>query len=109
MIFARDFLVVLVAGVLVGPLPLSTQAGEAPKTPPPETKKTTTRTDRLDINSASPAQLKAIQGLNDNQVRKIIDGRPYNRRNELVTKKVLTQETYDKIKHQISVRSAAKG
>jgi competence protein ComEA len=98
----------LFAGALVGSSPVWVQAGETTKTPAPETKKTTPRTDRLDINTATPEQLKTIQGLNESQVKKIIDGRPYNRRNELVTKKILTQETYDKIKQRIRARSATK-
>jgi competence protein ComEA len=100
----KDVLIVIVAGALVAASPLWVQAGDATKAPAPETKKATSRPDRLDINTATPEQLKAIQGLNESQVKKIIDGRPYNRRNELVSKKILSQETYDKIKQQIGVR-----
>jgi competence protein ComEA len=99
----------LVAGALVGSSPVWVQAAETTKAPAPETKKATTKPDRLDINTASPEQLKAIRGLNEAQAKKIIDGRPYKRRGELVTKKVLPQETYDKIKDQISARTATKG
>ena len=99
----------LVAGALIGSSPVWIQAADTTKTPMPETKKSTTKTDRLDINTASADQLKAIRGLNEAQAKKIIDGRPYKRRGELVTKKVVPQETYDKIKDQISVRSATKG
>ena len=101
--------VALVAGALVAASPVWLQAAETAKTPAPETKKTTNRTDRLDINTASADQLRAIRGINEAQAKKIIDGRPYARRGELVTKKVLPQETYDKIKDQISARSANKG
>jgi len=99
----------LVAGGLIGSSPVWIQAADTTKTPAPETKKTTPRTDRLDINTASPDQLKTIRGINEAQAKKIIDGRPYKRRGDLVTKKVLPQETYDKIKDQISARSATKG
>ena len=99
----------VVAGVLVGSAPTWVHGAETTKAPTPEAKKTTPRTDRLDINTATPDQLKAIRGLNEAQAKKIIDGRPYKRRNELLTKKVLPQETYDKIKDQISARSATKG
>jgi competence protein ComEA len=97
----------LVAGALVGFSPVWVQAAETTKTPAPETKKTNPRPDRLDINTASPDQLKAIRGLNEAQAKKIIEGRPYKRRGDLITKKVLPQETYDKIKDQISARSAS--
>ena len=50
-----------------------------------ETKKTPSKTDRLDINSASAKDLKAIRGINETQAKKIIEGRPYKRRNELIS------------------------
>ena len=106
---SRDWAGPLVAGALGGSSPVWIQAAETTKTPAPETKKTAPRTDRLDINTASADQLKAIRGLNETQVKKIIDGRPYKRRNELVTKKVIPQETYDQIKDQVSGRSGTKG
>ena len=73
----------------------------------PATKKTPPKPDRIDINTASADQIKAIRGLSEADAKKIIDGRPYKRRGDLVTKKVLTQETYDKIKDQINARSAS--
>ena len=55
----------------------------------------------LDINTATPEQIKALPGIGDAYAKRIIDGRPYTAKNQLVTKGVLPQATYNKIKDQI--------
>jgi competence protein ComEA len=55
----------------------------------------------LDINTATPDQLKALPGIGDAYTKRIIDGRPYTAKNQLLTRGVLPAATYDKIKDQI--------
>jgi competence protein ComEA len=55
----------------------------------------------LDINSATKAELTTLAGIGDAYSQKIIDGRPYARKDELVTKNIVPQATYDKIKSLI--------
>ena len=57
--------------------------------------------DKLDINTATPDQLKAFPGIGDAYAKRIIDGRPYTAKNQLTTRGILPAATYNKIKDQI--------
>ena len=55
----------------------------------------------IDINSAPEATLRTIPGIGEAYAKKIVAGRPYKGKNELVSKKVLPEGVYDKIKDRI--------
>ena len=64
--------------------------------------------DKLDINSATADQLKGIPGIGDAYAARIIKGRPYGNKGQLVGRGVLPQATYDKVKDQIVASQAKK-
>ena len=92
------------AGVVGTPAALAQTPKAAPPTAAPPAKSDTAKPaakEKLDINRASVDDLKGIPGIGDAYAKKIVDGRPYKRKDELVQKKIIPQATYDKIKDDI--------
>jgi len=57
--------------------------------------------DKIDINTASKEELMAFKGIGDKYSDKIIAGRPYAKKDQLVSKNILPEATYKKISAQI--------
>lgn len=60
-------------------------------------------TGKTDINNASKDDLMKLDGITDATSDKIIAGRPYTSKNELLTRNIVDQTTYSKISDEIVV------
>jgi DNA uptake protein ComE-like DNA-binding protein len=55
----------------------------------------------IDLNTASKDELKKLPGIDEAYATKIVNGRPYARKDELVSKKVIPEATYKKIQDKV--------
>jgi competence protein ComEA len=92
MTFKRVLLITLACCLLLGTAVFAA--------PPQSTSKMadTTKKQLVDLNSASEADLEALPGIGPAYAKKIIAGRPYGGKDELVQKKILPASVYAKIK-----------
>jgi competence protein ComEA len=98
-ILAMAVAAALLAGPLAmaGPFDAKTKAADT-KT---EAKKTDAKAELVDLNTATAEELAALPGIGEAYSKKIIAGRPYARKDELVQKKIIPSATYAKIKDKV--------
>ena len=87
----------IVALLLSAPVPVGAAQAKKTTTKAAATAKAAT----IDLNTASKEQLSALPGIGDAYSQKIIDGRPYRTKLDLVHKKIIPKATYDKVKDMI--------
>jgi competence protein ComEA len=101
---ALRLLVVMLALLLLGSFCVA-QSGSSGKPASSKSSMASSQSsDLVDINSATKDQLSALPGIGDKYSDKIIAGRPYANKSQLVSKKVLPQGVYNKISGMIIVK-----
>ncbi|HVI07607.1 MAG TPA: helix-hairpin-helix domain-containing protein [Candidatus Binatia bacterium] len=56
----------------------------------------------IDINKASREDLLRLPGLTEHEADRIVDGRPYDSTQDLVSRRIVSGAEYDKIRDRIS-------
>jgi competence protein ComEA len=93
-------------------LPMAAWAGTSTTTSSTAHKSSThhssTKSHKVDLNTASKEDLMKLPGVDDATADKIIAGRPYSSKSELVKKNVLTQDEMKKIDAHVMTKAAPK-
>jgi len=77
------------------------QAASKPAAPAAPAASSMGDSDKLDINSATKEQLQALPGIGDAYAQKIIAGRPYRTKRDMLSKKIVPAATFTKISARI--------
>jgi hypothetical protein len=74
---------------------------QTPKKTTPTTQAAKPAEELVDLNTAAEAQLAALPGIGDAYAKKIVDGRPYKRKDELVQKRIVPESVYKKFEAKV--------
>lgn len=60
----------------------------------------------VDINTATMNELKGLPGIGDTYAQKIINGRPYSKKSDLLNRRIIPSSVYNRISSMIVARRA---
>ncbi|HEX4823604.1 MAG TPA: helix-hairpin-helix domain-containing protein [Candidatus Polarisedimenticolaceae bacterium] len=92
---------VFASGIALAQTPAPTPAPAPAPAPHHHTGSTAAKMPKVDINSATKEELAKLPGIGEAYADKIIAGRPYKGKDDLLHKKVLPKATYDKVQSHI--------
>ena len=64
---------------------------------------------KVNLNTATKEELMTLPGMNDETADKVIAGRPYKSRNELVQKNIVTKDQFKKLSTMITAGRMKSG
>jgi hypothetical protein len=99
----RRNLLGIVVLALAGSVALAAQVKEMPRPPV----KSINQPSTVDINAAPEADIVSI-GIERTVAKKIVEGRPWRSKRDLVTKQVLTKDQYEKFKNSLIAKQPKK-
>ena len=97
-----------VFGILVLALVSSVAFGQAVKEMPRTPVKPINSSSIVDINTAPEADIVSI-GIERAVAKKIVEGRPWRNKRDLVTRQLLTKDQYEKFKNSLVAKQPKKG
>lgn len=59
---------------------------------------------KVDLNAATVDELTELPGIGKHEARRIVAGRPYHDKHDLVSKKILSAPAYEKLKDEVAVK-----